>query len=45
MNIGDNIRQLRKKQNLTQEQLADKVGVNRNVVTMWETGKNTPPTK
>jgi transcriptional regulator with XRE-family HTH domain len=30
---------------LTQQQLAEKLGVTRTTVTMWETGANTPPTK
>lgn len=36
---------MRKKAGLTQELLADKLGVGRTTVTMWETEANTPPTK
>ena len=36
---------LRKQAGLTQETLADKLGVGRTTVTMWETEANTPPTK
>lgn len=36
---------LRKQAGLTQELLADKLGVKRTTVTMWETDTNTPPTK
>jgi transcriptional regulator with XRE-family HTH domain len=37
--IGDRIRQARQDQNLTQEQLADAVGVTRSAVAQWETGR------
>lgn len=36
---------LRKAKSLTQEQLAERLNVNRTTVTMWETGANTPPTR
>ncbi len=34
--------ELRKKKNLTQEQLAEMLGVNRTTVTLWERGVNKP---
>lgn len=34
--------ELRKKKNLTQEQLAEMLGVNRTTVTLWELGINKP---
>ena len=40
-----NISDLRKAAGLTQQQLADKMGVNRSTVAMWETGVNAPKTK
>ncbi|MBR6012198.1 MAG: helix-turn-helix transcriptional regulator [Selenomonadaceae bacterium] len=36
--------ELRKKKNLTQEQLAEMLGVNRTTVTLWELGINITPT-
>lgn len=40
--IGKLIRELRRKNNLTQEQLADKVGVGFRAVSKWERGINAP---
>ena len=42
MNIGNNIKQLRQQKNLTQEQLAEKLGISYQAVSKWETGANTP---
>ncbi len=42
MNIASRIRELRSEQNLSQEQLAGKVGVSRQAVTKWETGAGVP---
>ena len=36
------IKELRKAKNMTQEQLAAEVGVERTAVAMWEAGKSTP---
>lgn len=36
---------LRKAANLTQQQLADLLNVGRSTVTMWEIGRNAPPSK
>ncbi|MBE6664668.1 MAG: helix-turn-helix transcriptional regulator [Ruminococcaceae bacterium] len=38
MNIGNNIKQLRQQKNLTQEQLAEKLGISYQAVSKWETG-------
>lgn len=40
--IGDFIKELRKKNNLTQKELADKYGVTYQAVSKWENGKNIP---
>lgn len=40
--IGGFIAELRKEQNLTQEQLAERIGVSNRSVSRWETGKNMP---
>lgn len=42
MGVSDNIRRLRTDAGLTQEQLADKLGVTRATVTQWETGWSQP---
>lgn len=40
--IAKNIRKLRKKKEMTQEELAEKLFVTRQAVSNWETGKNQP---
>ena len=40
-----NLKPLRKAQHLTQQQLAEMLGVGRTTVTMWESGEIAPPTK
>lgn len=42
MKFGDNLRSLRKSKNISQEQLAEKVGVSRQSVSKWETGESYP---
>lgn len=42
LNLGSNIRHLRKNANLTQEQLADKLGVSYQSVSRWENGTTYP---
>lgn len=42
MYIGSNIKQLRQRMNLTQEQVANKLGVSYQAVSKWEVGANTP---
>ena len=38
----DNLAQLRKLQNMTQEDIAERIGVSRQTVAKWETGETTP---
>lgn len=38
MNLSDNLKRIRKENNLSQEQLADKLGVSRQSVSKWESG-------
>lgn len=42
LNIGKNIIRLRHKKQITQEQLADFIGVTKASVSKWETGQSTP---
>ena len=42
MNIGDTIRQIRKRNYLSQKQLANKIGVKPSTISMWENNKRTP---
>ena len=42
MMFKDNLVQLRKLNNLTQEDIADKVGVSRQTVAKWESGESAP---
>lgn len=42
LNIGENIRSFRRKMNLTQEQLADRLGVSFQSVSRWENGLTYP---
>lgn len=42
MNIGENLKQLRKNNNLTQEQFANKVGLPRTTYAHYESNKRTP---
>lgn len=41
--IGALLKELRKQNNMTQEQLGEKVGVTNKTVSRWETGKYMPP--
>lgn len=41
----DNIRELRQKQGLSQQQLADKLGVSQQAVAQWENGERKPRTE
>ena len=45
MDIGNNIMKLRKKNNLSQEELAEKVGVARQTISKWELGETSPDLK
>ena len=42
MKLSDNLRQIRKENNLSQEQLAEKLGVSRQAVSKWESGQSYP---
>lgn len=42
MELSEKIQKLRKENNLTQEQFADKIFVSRTAVSKWETGRGTP---
>ena len=44
MNIADRIQYLRKQKGLSQEELADKIGVSRQAVSKWENGTSEPST-
>ncbi len=44
MNIGERITELRKSKGLSQEELAEQLGVSRQSVSKWETGASTPDT-
>ena len=45
MNLENKILELRKKNNLSQEQLAEKVGVARQTISKWELGETSPDIK
>ena len=42
MNIADRIQRLRKTKGMSQEELADRVGVSRQAVSKWESGQSMP---
>ena len=42
MKFGDNLKLIRKMRKVSQEELADKLGVSRQSVSKWETGENYP---
>ena len=42
MNFEEKLRTYRKEKNISQEQLAEKIGVTRQAVSRWETGKSLP---
>lgn len=42
MNLADNLKRIRKENNLSQEQLAEKLGVTRQAVSKWESGVSYP---
>ena len=42
MNIADRIQNLRKAKGISQEELADKVGVSRQAVSKWESEQSVP---
>ena len=42
MKFGDNLKRVRKMRNISQEELADRLGISRQSVSKWETGENYP---
>lgn len=42
MNLGENLQNIRKRKNLSQEELADKLNVSRQSVSKWESGSSYP---
>ena len=40
--VGNNIKTLRTKNGITQNQLSERAGVSRHAVYIWESGRNTP---
>lgn len=42
MNLGENLKKLRKEYNLSQEQLAEKLNISRQAISKWESGKAYP---
>lgn len=42
MSFSEKIKEIRKKQNLTQEQFAEKIFVSRNAVAKWESNRGYP---
>lgn len=42
MNLGEKIEELRKKEKMTQEKLAEKIGVSRQTLANWESGITNP---
>lgn len=42
MKLSENLRRIRKENNLSQEQLAEKLGVSRQAVSKWESGQSYP---
>lgn len=45
MNLADRITQLRKSKGISQEELADKIGVSRQAVSKWESEQSVPDTE
>lgn len=45
MDFGKKMQELRKKNNLSQEDLAEKVGVARQTISKWELGETSPDLK
>ena len=45
MNLGNKILELRKRQQLSQEKLGEKVGVTRQTISNWELNETMPDTK
>lgn len=42
MNFSEKLKEIRRKEGISQEQLAERIGVSRQAITKWETGKGLP---
>ena len=42
MKFGDNLKNIRKQRKISQEELAEKLGISRQSISKWETGENYP---
>ena len=42
MNLSENLKKIRKEHNISQEQLAEQLGVSRQSVSKWESGLSFP---
>jgi transcriptional regulator with XRE-family HTH domain len=42
MNVAEKIQQLRKRDNFSQEQLAEMLGISRQSISIWESGQSVP---
>ncbi len=42
MNFSEKLKEIRRKEGISQEQLAERIGVTRQAITKWETGKGLP---
>ncbi|MCI6496167.1 MAG: helix-turn-helix domain-containing protein [Anaeromassilibacillus sp.] len=42
MNLGENIQRLRKEKGLSQEYVAQKIGISRQSISLWEKNKTVP---
>ncbi len=45
MSFGENLREIRKQRNITQEELAELLGVSRQAISKWESGNGYPETE
>lgn len=45
MNFGENLKQIRKQRNITQEELAELLNVSRQAISKWESGNGYPETE
>lgn len=42
MDFGEKLKEIRRNEGMSQEQLAEKIGVSRQAITKWETGRGLP---
>lgn len=45
MNLGEKLQDLRNRERLSQEELAEKIGISRQAISKWESGQSTPDLK